>query len=359
MYRSNVINRLRITSSRWVAVAALAGLAGALPVSAQPAGSADLEEMRRRVSVFGGVLREALSLDERRTLFSPRGAQVKGHYLAGQGVVMELTAPLPMGRRGFGLRRLDDVVTALEQQLDNAGEVTGALVQRPDFDAMRQSMALSLRRDAVGEYYRDLMEQLSELDGAATDNAVRLAEEAAGALQRMSDVDGTSLQQWQQELDALKEQLGEHLQRVADLREAVRNEAGDAELADELRQSWEDGLAELRAQWPALRDRARAAAEEIRQRSQQLREQEHREWRAEVAEFEQRLYDVLCRYGATVSVPDGEHITVVLRGLGEAGDDGAGPADRIHVVGEDALRRCQRGEMDVAALRDSARRYSF
>ncbi|MEX1197462.1 MAG: hypothetical protein WEB57_06345 [Pseudohongiellaceae bacterium] len=359
------MNSIRRNYSKCFPLAALLALAGlTTPATAQEPGPDHLEDMRRNVSIFEGVLREALELDARRTVFSARAGQVQGHYLAGQGVVMELTAPLQMGRRGSGLRRLDDAVTALGRQLEEPRQVIGGLVRRPDTDAMRESMALSLRRDQAGQYYRDLMERLSDLDSAqAMDNAVRLAGEAAEALQGMAEVDELQLAQWRDELDELRDRLEEHLRQLSGLREAVRetaaDEDGDAGAGEPQRQSWESALADLQTQWPALRDQAHNVAQDLRQRSLQYREQQQQAWRDDVEAFERRLYDVLCRYGASVRLPDGEYVTVVLSGLGESGPDEQRPADRIHVIGGEALQACQRGDIDTAALMDGARAYSF
>lgn len=359
------MNPIRAMYRKSIPLAALLVTAGlATPAAGQRAAPDNLEEMRRNVSIFEGVLRDALELDARRTVFSPRAGQVSGHYLAGQGVLMELTAPLRMGRRGFGLRRLDDAVAALGRQLEQPRRVTGGLVRRPDIDAMRESMALSLRRDEAGQYYRDLMERLSELDSAAAmENAIRLAEETAEALRSLGETDESQLAQWRDELDALQDRLGEHLRQVSGLQEAVREAASDGDgengVAEQQRQAWESTLADLQAQWPALREQAQSMAEDLRQRSLQFREQQQQTWRDDVEAFERRLYDVLCRYGASVRVPRGEYVTVVLSGLGDSPPEDDRPADRIHVIGGEALRACQRGDIDTAVLMDEARNYSF
>lgn len=358
------MNPIRGMYRKSIPLAALLAMAGlSTPSAAQGPAPENLEEMRRNVSIFEGVLREALELDARRTIFSPRAGQVSGHYLAGQGVVMELTAPLRVGRRGFGLRRLDDAVTALGRQLEEPRQVTGGLVQRPDTDAMRESMALSLRRGEAAQYYRDLMERLSELDSAAAmQNAVRLAGETAGALQSLGELDESRLAQWRDELDVLQDRLDEYLQQLSGLRETVREAAsadGDSGVAEQQRQVWESALADLQAQWPALRERARSVTEELRQRSLRFREQQQQAWRDDVVAVEQRLYDVLCRYGASVRVPDGEYVTVVLSGLGGTARQDERSADLVHVIDAEALQACQRGDIDSAALMEEARSYSF
>ncbi|MGM0632561.1 MAG: hypothetical protein ACQETO_05230 [Pseudomonadota bacterium] len=327
---------------------------------AQSPAGVDLREMRRGVSIFEGVLREALDLGGQQALFrSIDSARVSGRYLAGQGVVVEINTPLRIGRRGFGLRMLDDAAAALDRQLSEPDQLTGALVQRPDVEAMRRSMALSVRRDEVAEYARDVMDQLSELDAtAAVDNAVRLAGEAMQALRAMGDPDEGRYRE--QELEHLRGRLREQQRNLESLTESVQQFASDAAtISEEQRQSWARRIDHLKDQWPALRDEALDAAEALRQRTEEVREQQRSEWRAEVAGLELQLFGVLCRYGASIGLPDDESLTVVLPGLGERGDEGPGSADRVHVLARQALLRCQSGDMDTDGLRMAARSYAF
>lgn len=351
--------RQTIVLTLWLASA---GLATAATAQGQAPGVPG--EMRRNVSVFEGVLREALDLDARRTIFSPRAGQVTGHYLAGQGVLMELTAALRTARRAPAMRRLEDAVGELGRQLAEPGQVTGALVRRPDINAMRESMALSLRRDEAGEYYRGLMERLSELDSAAAmDNALRLAGEAAEALRALGEANDSQYAGWHAELDALRDRLDEHLQQLSALRDRVREATAagndDAGSVEQQRQAWENALTELQARWPALRERAEDMAQALRQRGLQFRAQQQQHWRDDVMAFERRLYDVLCRYGASVGVPQGEYVTVLLSGLGEPAWQDGQSADRVHVVSGEALQACQRGDISATALRGQTRSYSF
>lgn len=83
------------------------------------------------------------------------------------------------------------------------------------------------------------------------------------------------------------------------------------------------------------------------------------QWRDDVAVFERQLYEVLCRHGASVRVPDDESLTVLLSGLGESPGATGQPGSRVHVVGGAALQACQRGDIDIPALMTGASSYSF
>lgn len=90
-----------------------------------------------------------------------------------------------------------------------------------------------------------------------------------------------------------------------------------------------------------------------------LDESQSGQWRDDVAAFERALYDVLCRYGASVRVPEDESLTVLLSGLGESPGEEGRPGDRVHVVGGADLQACQSGDIDVQTLMAGSRTYSF
>lgn len=77
--------------------------------------------------------------------------------------------------------------------------------------------------------------------------------------------------------------------------------------------------------------------------------------------FEQQLYEALCRYGASEQVPEGAYLAVTLRGMDAVPVTPDIPvADGwLHVLEREAMRACQRGEIDAVALRRGARRYPF
>ncbi|MEX2334853.1 MAG: hypothetical protein WD600_11390, partial [Pseudohongiella sp.] len=137
------MNKHRYRTWQHVVVLAAALVLPALPTSAQNLSTEQLAEMRRSIDVFSGVLRESLGFNERRGLFSPRTGDVQGHYLAGQGIVLELISPLQRYRGSASMQSLNSALEDLSSQLGSL--MTGGVVSRPDFEAMRDSMALSLR----------------------------------------------------------------------------------------------------------------------------------------------------------------------------------------------------------------------
>lgn len=226
----------------------------------------DVPAMQRDIAVFAGVLRGGLELDARPGLPGARGAGVSGYYLVGQGVVMQLNTPLRSRRGSMGLLGLQD---ALQSDIDALAELRRGL-PRPDADAMRSRMALSLRGDP---------DTAEDAPAAAADT-----DEAAQA----------ATEQWAQ---------------------------------------------------------ARARSEALRARHQA-------EWQQQVTAFEQRLFDLLCDYGASLRLlPDDQYLTLVLSGLG--GEDPARREDRLHVLSRESLLQCQRGEIDAAGLQQLALSYAM
>jgi len=121
----------------------------------------------------------------------------------------------------------------------------------------------------------------------------------------------------------------------------------------------QETLASLRDQLDELGEYAAQQASALRARTDSMREGQRAAWQEELEDFEGRLFQTLCDYGASLRIlPAEEHLSLVLTGLGAEAEDGT-RADRIHVLGKQSLVQCQRGEIDAAGLRTAARSYDM
>jgi len=318
-------------------------------------------DMRRPVDVFSGVLRESLDLNQRQGIFSPRNGDVTGRYLQGQGVVLQVTTPLQRG--GWPETSMD----TLSQSLSELGEQLGVMlergvVERPDFEAVRDAMALSLRTDEVAQFYRERLQALSsfELEPAIQ----RSLSEAATVVQQLQQaelLDADAVLAIASELSSLRAELNTQLDRAMQLRDAVREEAVQAQALpdDATLERWQSMREEIEQQMLALAERSQQQMAELRQRQQALRDQQQQQWQRDLAAFEQRLFGTVCDYAAGLrQLPSGEHLSLVLVGTGQQLDSGE-RLDRIHVIDQQDLQRCQQGELTGEALAQRALTYDY
>jgi len=343
-----------------VAVLVLALLLPVLPANAQNLSAEQLEEMRRSIDVFSGVLRESLGFNERRGVFSPRTGDVQGHYLAGQGIVLEMITPLQGYRSSTSMQSLNSALEGLSSQLGSL--ITGGVAPRPDLEAMRDSMALSLRSDEIAAFYREQMQQLSALlDMPAVEQALASAFASANSLRNLGGMDSEGMERVNQQLQDLREQLAQRLTETEALRRELRERAlqADALPSEAIQQSWQQARDQLQVQVAALQEQVAAQAQALRERNEALEAERLVAWQQDVTALEEQVFVVVCDYAAGLRVlPDGERLTLMLTGLGAYVGDGRRP-DRIHVFNKADLLACQRGDIAPEEMRSRAVSYDF
>ncbi len=334
-------------------------LAGGVAQSAQ-AQSPALEEMQRNIDIFSGVLREGLDLNARAGIFSPLNGSVRGTYFREQGIVLEIISPLSNTRTSFSWQTLEDSLRQLSGQLSSFAESQMPRISPPDLDAMRDTMALSLRAESAQGMYAQVLESLRDVDvSGAVESALAQAGESARKVHQLGQVDDARLNRLMEELSTLRASLSERVQALSALRtEATAvpqaDDAATSAKVDQLRSQLEqvrDGMSGLQAQAVTL-------AEEWRSRAEEARSAREAQWASELASFETSLYELTCRYAAAVrELPEGEHLTLVLKGLGE--EQNARYADRIHVLRKADIEQCQQGALTAAQLQERGAPYSF
>lgn len=317
------------------------------------------DELQRSIDIFSGVLREALGLNNRAGIFNPLSGSVEGMYLAEQGIVLEVVTPLASGRNLFGPQSFTYSLQGLQDQFPGFS-ATRIRIQRPDIDAMRESMAMSLRAETVEERYRDIMESIAEMDLASeVESALRNATESAASLRSLGQFDQAQFDAMMREANDMRQQLGEQMQGLQDLRNSVtaRIDSGEA-IDDVVAEQWQESLDTLMENVAPLRDEAIARAAELREQSEQSRLARQQQWQEELVAFEANLYSVICDYSAALrALPDDEHLTIVLKGVGDDTDERR--EDRVHVLRKAQMQRCLLGEITPAELQADAQRYSF
>ena len=348
--------------NRWAGMFALtmALSVPGVPAIAQAPNDEQLEEMRRSIDVFSGVLRETLGFNERRGMFSPRAGDVQGSYLAGQGIVLELVTPLQSYRSAASMQSLNSALEELSSQLGDL--MSSGLVARPDFDELRESMAMSLRSDEIAAFYREQMQQLSALlDLPEIERALTSAAASAQNLSNLGDMDPETAERMNQQMQALRTQLRQHLVEAEALRREIRERAAQADVipSEEVRAGWEQAREQLEVQVAALREQIAEQARALEQRNEALRAERLAQWQRDVLALEEQVFMVLCDYAAGLrTLPADEHLTVMLTGLGAQAGDGRRP-DRVHVFDKADLLACQRGDLQPGDLRSRAVSYDF
>lgn len=349
---------------RTTAVVGMLGVA-AMPLSAQPPSADALAEIRRSIDVFSGVLREGLGLNERRGVFSPLAGGVQGHYLAGQGIVLEMITPLRNYRSAASVQSLNSSLHELSAQLGSLME--RGVVTRPDFEAMRDTMALSIRSDEFANFYREQMEQLAvNIDISSVEEALGSATASLHGLRNMGELEPEAMARLTQRVQELREELAARMADTEALRQDIREQMQRAasELpAEEIQQNWQQAREQIRAEVAALRDQASEQAALLQARQAALEEARQAQWQQDVTDFESQLYAVLCDYASGLrALPEGEHLTVRLAGLGapaQVSSEQTSRRDRVHIFARNDLLACQRGDIDLAGLRNRVVSYDF
>lgn len=307
----------------------------------------DLEGMQRSIEIFSGILREGLDLNSRAGIFSPLNGSLRGSYLMEQGIVLEISAPLANSRSAINWQTFESSLQQLSGQISSFVNTQVARVNPPDLEAARTASA-------------DFLETLRQTDFSADiEKALAEAGESARSLYQLGQIDDAKLNEITQEVNELRASLSQRMQELLALRtQATAVPGTDAAANENALQLMQEGLAQLMAKVQPLQERARSRAQELMALADAARQAREQAWQESLLSFEHTLFELSCSYAAALrNLPDGEHLTLVLKGLGES--KGAGYQDRIHVLGKRDIERCQQGEITPLQLQALARSYSF
>lgn len=336
----------------------LTGLSiGGQAASAQE--TADYAAIQKNLDAFSAVLRESLGLSSRSGSYNPFASMSSAYYLAGQGAVMEVNSPLARSRATLGMPSLG---TTLQQLADDfATNNSGRNGNRRQYmQELRDSMALSLQAESAPESYREVIRKVVEVDfPTEVDKAIRSAKDSMRSLRDSVEVDQDMLTQIDEQMNGLRDELLNNVDTLqtmrSDITQALRDTQDDRE---ELAQRWQESLDELLARVEPLRDSALEKAQQLGElRDQELAKRES-QWAVDLAAFETVLHESVCEYGVLLrDLPEDEHLSVILKGLGEK--DNRGSKDLIVVYNKEDLLRCQSGDISAAQLQQRTESYSF
>ncbi len=334
------------------------GLLCALGVADAQPEQAQIDELRKSIDIFSGVLREALGLNNRAGIFSPLNGSVQGMYLVDQGVVLELVTPLSSTRPFYGLQSLNSSLQELSGQLSSMAASQTFRLQRLDLSGSDTSTIAP--SDSAQQPYREILERLATIDfSAEVEGSLRNAAETARSLSLVGHIDQAQYDELMREMSQLREQMSERALAFQALRNRISTESAGAPAPDASATArWQQEIDELLRAVEPLRETAAARAQALREQSEQSRLAREEQWQRDLVTFEDRLFAVVCDYSAALrALPEGEHLTLVLKGLGEETD--VRREDRIHVLQNADMQRCLLEDMNAAQLQKSASTYSF
>lgn len=312
--------------------------------------------LQESVALYASVLQEGLGLNARAGIFSPTSGTVRGLYLAQQGVVLEVMSPLASARNSFAQFSLGAALERLSAQFA-AQTGDGAAVPRPDLSALRETMAMSLRTELAQGEARELLDELARVDvSAEISAALQSAADAARSLHALTQLDADALNRVLEETSALRAQLSGHISALQALRAEVGSLAQP--LSEEQVAQWRNTLQTLNAALQSLQAATQERAAQLQAQAGQARAQREAQWQQELAAFESSVLRLVCDYaGGLRALPPQEHVTLVLKGLGE--ESAERREDRILVLRQADALRCLQGEITAQQLQETAQVYSF
>lgn len=337
--------------SWYVVIAAI----GATAVQAQ---EPDLSEMRRSIGIFSGVLSEGLEINTRAGIFNPFNGSVSGDYYGRQGVVLEIASPLANSRSAYSWQSFESKLQQLSGQISSL--VNSPRVSPPNFEAMRESMASSLRSGAAQDAYSEFIEKVRSTDfSEEIELALAKASSSALTLHELGQIDDARLNAIMAQASEWRAQVNARVTAMRQLSEEARAGAPAPNGDDAtLLQGFEETLANIVAAAEPLRTAANEQAEQLSALAEQAQRERDQQWQQELVVFEQKLFTLVCDYGAALrALPANEHLTLVLKGLGDVSENRR--EDRIHVLDKAQLQGCMQGDFGASQLQSSALTYSF
>lgn len=325
-----------------------------------------LDELQRNIEIFAGVLREGLGLNSRAGIFSPLNGSVRGTYFMQQGIVLEIVSPLASSRTAFNWQTLEGSLQQLLGQISSFVNSQSARINPPDLEAVRESMALSLRAETARGAYAQVLERLRNIDiSSEVESALASASDSARSLHQLGQIDDARLNALMAEVSELRGRANERIAALAALRTnvsvAASNDAAGrpASTADNsTAEQFQDALDQIVAASALVRDAAASRAQQLQLMAEQAKRERETQWQGELEVFEENLFALVCNYATGLrALPEGEHLTLVLKGLGDESESRRD--DRIHVLSKSSMQSCLQGEQASAQLRGSARTYSF
>lgn len=315
--------------------------------------SVSIIDLQKNIDIFTGVLAEALDLEQETGLFGISLGNIDSTYLWGQGVVLEVRTPLASRRNNVSLASLSATLQNLQARANPFAAL--AQSQSAGTTAMRSNSPSAPENDA-NDFYRTMMERIANVDySLVVNSAIQQASEYARSLRSLDGVDDQAYESLRDEIAELRDEMRTQFARLREVEETAKRSSAVGIEQENMQALLDNVLASLEA----LRGRAVAKAEELRERSRVAEQAYAASWQQEVFDFEDKLYGAMCNYGATLrELPVGENVSVILTGLGDDTGDKR-RTDKVHVFAKADLVACQNGTIDRLVLQQRAKHYSY
>ena len=313
----------------------------------------NLRELQNNIDTFSVVIEEALELDQGAGLFGINVGGVDPIYLYGQGVLLEVRTPLASQRNRLRLTSLNSTMRTLQ------GENPFERIMRRTTPSVMPREPLYAEADS---FYRNMMERIVKIDySLIISAAIQQASNSARALRTLGDIDDTDFEKLRIEFENMRDSMNENLRRLSQLQEEITKASDiNGSNSEEFDLQADSRLVGIEENLESLRTSALARAEELKVRTEVAEKVYVAQWQEDIVTLEENLYKTICNYGATLrALPLDERVSILLKGLGRESEDITKVADKVHVLLNQDIQRCQNGSINISELRDRARQYSY
>ena len=313
----------------------------------------NLQELQDNIDTFSMVIEEALELDQGAGLFGINVGGVDPIYLYGQGVLLEVRTPLASQRNRLRLTSLNSTMRTLQ------GENPFERIMRRTTPSV---MSMEPLYAEANSFYRNMMERIAKIDySLIISAAIQQASNSTRALRTIGDISDTDFEKLRIEFQNMRDSMNENLRRLSQLQEEITKASDINESnSEEFDLQADSRLVGIEENLESLRTSALARAEELKVRTEVAEKVYVAQWQEDIVTLEENLYKTICNYGATLrALPLDERVSILLKGLGRESEDITKVADKVHVLLNQDIQRCQNGSINISELRDRARQYSY
>ncbi|MBT3530755.1 MAG: hypothetical protein HOF74_04495 [Gammaproteobacteria bacterium] len=323
----------------------------------------DAGDLQNNIDIFAGILEDSLDLNQSEAPFSRSLSGIDSTYLYAQGVVLEVRTPLANRRNRLGFASLNTALQALQARRMPFGPLPVSEISVEESNTGFALQAESLEdSNQAGDFYSSMMDRIANIDySLIVNNAIQQASNSARSLRTLDGIDDNNYQQIREQLEDLRDEMTQSQRELRGLIEELQSASEvSAEVVDpDSNTEMESTLDRMYSQLEPLKDRAVEFAGDLRQRAEQAELDYANRWQDELIQFEDRLYQAMCEYGATLrELPDDEHVSVILSGLGEEIEENR-LTDKVFIFSKTDITACQSGDIDLATLRTRSIQYSY
>lgn len=316
----------------------------------------DVSEIKENITIFSGILEDALELNQSSGIFGMQLGGVQGSYLVGQGAVFEIRTPLSNKRSRAGLGSLNLAMQSLQLRA-NPFEIVARNAEENSAAIAASSASVAGEASAV---YQQMMDRIANIDySLVMSAALQQASEAARSLRNLGSVGPEGYEALQVEIESLREASQQRSAEIREMVNSLQSSSGGGADHQASETSLEADFENLLSAVEPLKQQALAKAAELKALSEQAQADFARQLDADIIAFESQLFESMCVYGSTLrEVPASESVSLILTGLGESVDI-SDRANKVFVLKKADLESCQTGGIDASELQANAAAYSY